>query len=279
MEAEARRPLELTQMDGTQALAAEYSAKSAAYASHWTPVIRPMALPLLAALPLSTARRVLDLGAGTGALLPDLEDAAPGAMVVGIDRAEGMLRVARQSGSRLLAVSDAQRLGLRSGTIDVVVSIFVLFHLPEPLSGLREAYRVLQDGGTAGVVTWGHDPGDPGIAIWKEELDREGAAQDPRDPSVMQQALMDTPEKLQHLLNAAGFLSVKVRSANATHQWTVESLLAVQLGCGMPARRLASLPRERRQRCQSRVRARLAGLTQAELEYRPEVLLAVAVRP
>src|ERR1051325_9700449 len=108
-------------MDASQSLAAEYSGKAIAYASHWSPVIRPMALPLLPALPLRTAGRVLDVGTGAGALLADLHDAAPDAIVLGVDRAEGMLRVARQSGHHLLAVTDAQHLGIRSGTIDVVL--------------------------------------------------------------------------------------------------------------------------------------------------------------
>ena len=266
-------------MDPSQTLAAEYSAKSAAYAQHWSPVIRPMALPLLPALPLGTARRILDVGAGTGALLADLQDAAPEAMVIGVDRAEGMLRVAQQSGHQLLTVADAQRLGIRSGTVDVAVLIFVLFHLPDPSVGLREVYRVLREGGTVGIVTWGQDPGSPGLAIWREELDREGAAPDPRDPNVMQQASMDTPKKLQHLLNAIGFVSVNVWSTNVTHRWTLDDLLAVQVGCGMPARRLASLSSQRRDRCQSRVRTQLGHLTRDELEYCPEVLLAVAGRP
>ena len=81
-------------MDASQSLAAEYSAKSAAYARHWSPVIRPMALRLLPALPLRSAGRVLDVGADTGAILADLEESAPEAMVIGVDRAEGMLRVA-----------------------------------------------------------------------------------------------------------------------------------------------------------------------------------------
>jgi ubiquinone/menaquinone biosynthesis C-methylase UbiE len=199
--------------------------------------------------------------------------------VIGVDRAEGMLRVAQQSGHPFLAVMDAQHLGVRSGTIDVVVLIFVLFHLPEPSLGLHEAYRVLREGGTAGIVTWGEDPGSPGMSIWREELDRERAAQDPRDPSVMQSASMDTPEKLRHLLNAVGFVSVDVWSAKVAHQWTLDDLLAVQVGCGMPARRLASLSSAGRDRCLSRVRTRLEGLTPAELEYHTEVLHASAGRP
>jgi SAM-dependent methyltransferase len=273
------RPIPGYPMDASQILAAEYSEKSAAYARHWSPVIRPMAQPLLPALPLRTAGRVLDVGTGTGAFLVDLKTAAPEAMVIGVDRAEGMVRVAKQSGHLLLTVADAQRLGIRSGTIDVVVMIFVLFHLPEPSLGLCEVHRVLREGGTVGIVTWGQDPGSPGLSIWKEELDWEGAAPDPRDPSVMQQASMDTPEKLQHLLHAGGFVSVNVWSATATYQWTVDNLLAMQVGCGMPARRLASLSSERQEKCQSRVRTRLGRLTPTDLEYCPEVLLAVGGRP
>jgi SAM-dependent methyltransferase len=238
-----------------------------------------MALPLLSALPLKSARRVLDVGAGSGALSADLRLAAPEGVVIGVDRSEGMLRVAQQSGNPCLAVTDAQRLGVHSGTIDVVVMVFVLFHLPEPLSGLREAFRVLRDGGTVGIVIWGNDPGFPGMPIWKEELDREGASPDPRDPSVMQHALMNTPDKLEQLLEAAGFVSVRVSSADVAHQWKLDDLLAVQAGCGMPTRRLASLSSEQRAQCLSRVATRLGRLPRAELEYRAQVLFAIASRP
>lgn len=266
-------------MDPSQSLAAEYSDKAEAYARHWVPVIHPMARRLLHALPLDRARRVLDLGTGTGASLPELAAAAPKASLFGVDRSEGMLRVAGRSASHPLVVMDMERLALRSGTIDVAVLVFVLFHAPDPARGLSEVLRVLTAGGAVGLVTWGRDPGVPGLAIWTEELDLQGAAPDPRDPCVMQHARMDTPAKLGSLLEAAGFTFVRAWCADLEHPWTVEGLVALQLGCGMPGRRLASLPETRRAICISRAEARLARLGPAELVYRSEVVFAVAHRP
>lgn len=266
-------------MHPSQNLAAEYSTKAAAYAHHWVPVIRPMGQHLLQALPLASARQILDLGTGTGALLPDLGAAAPDASIVGVDRAEGMLRIAQRSTDHALAVMDAQRLALRSETIDVAVLVFMLFHLPHLLAALNEVHRVLRAGGAVGIVTWGEDPGVPGLSIWIEELAAHGAAPDSRDPSVMQQAKMDTPEKLSGLLQAADYTSVRVWNKTLQHCWTVERLLELQLGCGMPSRRLTSLPASVRAACRSRAEARLAQLTPEELVYQPEILFALAHRP
>jgi ubiquinone/menaquinone biosynthesis C-methylase UbiE len=261
-------------MRASRQLADEYSAKRDAYAEHWSPVIRPMALPLLPELRLRDVRRVLDVGAGTGAFLADLEAAAPNACVLGVDTAIGMLRAARRTGAGRLAVADAQDLAISSRAIDAVIAIFVLFHLPDPLRGLRECHRVLRHGGCIGVTTWGRDAETPGLAIWREELERAGAPPDPRDARVMQQALMDTPDKLRRLLDAAGFNAVRTWACTAVHQFTVDGLIAVQTGCGMPARRLAQLPESQRAQCEARVRARLACLGREQLVYRPEVLFA-----
>ena len=260
----------------TESLAREYSVIANAYARRWTPVIAPMARPIFGALPLAAAKTVLDVGAGTGAMLPDIERLAPNALIAGFDRAEGMLRVTRETGWTTVSVADGQQLPLRSDAIDVGLLVFVLFHIPDPVQGLSEMCRVLRADGRAGIVVWGIDPGAPGASVWTEELNREGAAPDPRDPGVSLMALMNTPEKLTKLIEASGLNLEKLWSESFCHPFSLENLLAMQLGCGVAARRLPSLSAEGRARCEQRVRERLARFSEAELEYRPEVLFAVA---
>lgn len=260
-------------------LAADYSARAGAYARHWAPVIHPFARTLLAALPLQSARRILDLGCGTGDLLRDLHAAAPGALLVGADRAEGMVRVAQQALPCSLLVTDAQSLPLRAGSIDVAVLAFMLFHVPDPAAALCEVRRVLRPDAQAGIVAWGTDPGTPGAAIWAEELDACGAAADPRDPAVMGHDRMDTPEKLAQLLAEADFAPARLWRQSYTHAWTVDALFAMQSSCGLPCRRLASLPPDARGVCRERVRSRFAALAPGDLVHHMEVLFAVARRP
>jgi SAM-dependent methyltransferase len=263
----------------TPELAAEYSALADAYARLWSPVIRPMALPIFDLLPLADARDVLDVGTGAGDLYADLKRRAPGARLVGVDRSEGMLRLARARGVTSVAVMDAQRLAFPPASFDAAVCIFVLFHLPDPLQGLRELRRVLRPGGRVGLVTWGEDPGPPGAAIWRRELDAAGAAPDPRDPGVMQHSLMDAGAKVEGLLREAGFTAVETGARKAEHPFTADSLLEVQVSCGLASRRLPSLPGDARARVRARVEKQLRALSAAQLAYRPEAIFAVAESP
>ena len=240
-------------MTATSALAAEYSGRADAYARHWAPFLRPLALPLLDLLPLAEAEHVLDLGAGTGQLAGPIRERSQLSEIVLADRAEGMIRLAPAGSGNFRVVADAQDLAFGDQIFDVTVLAFVLFHFPRPASGLAEVRRVLRKGGTVGVTTWGDDPGLPGAAIWTEELNAAGAAPDPRDPSIMQQGTMNTPEKLSALLREAGFGTIEVRSKRFEVPWTVEALLTVQLGCGVASRRLGSLAKDEADRCRSRV--------------------------
>lgn len=259
-----------------QSLANEYSASADTYARRWAPVIAPMARPIFGALPLAGTPTVLDVGAGTGATRSYLRAAAPQARVVGLDRAEGMLDVAKAKGWGAVAVADGQKLPARSGSVDVGLLVFVLFHFPDPVEALREMRRTLRPDGCVGIVVWGTDPGVPGASVWTEELDRKEAAPDPREASVFQVAMMNTPEKLTQIIQASGLAVSKLWSETFCHAFKLEDLIKLQLGCGVASRRLPSLSAKRRAKCEARVRERLVEFTPEQLEYRPEVLFAVA---
>ena len=91
-----------------------YSASADGHAEFWSPVIRPLGRRLLEALPWDRAGRILDVGTGTGALIPDMVHLAPAARIVGIDPSLGMLD--RATGVWALPVAmDAMALGVRAG--------------------------------------------------------------------------------------------------------------------------------------------------------------------
>lgn len=262
----------------TQRLAEDYTSSAADYATLWGPTILPMALPLLDRLPLDDCRRVLDVGAGVGALMEHLHARLPDAFICGADRSEGMLRVAAARHRHGLAVMDAQALALREAAFDVVTMAFMLFHLPDPSAGLREAARALRRGGAVGLVTWADEQGLPGQQIWSEELDRAGAEPEARDDSVRQFGLLDEPDKVHRLLAAAGLTSSEIWVRRFERAWEAGPLLRLQQRCGMPGRRLKSLPPGERARCVARARERIEAMRPGELTWACAVLYAVAAK-
>lgn len=261
-------------MHGSRKLAKEYTRISADYVTHWEPVIEPMAKELLGALPMKDARRVLDVGAGTGAHLNDFAESASKGRVVGVDMSEGMLSIAKRRSNSALAVMNAEQLAMAPDTFDVATLIFVLFHLPNPVDGLREVGRVLRPGGIVGLTTWGEGPGVPGNDIWIEELDALSAGPDPRNPRVIQHDRMDTIEKLEGLLQSAGYELIRTWSRTSEYRWSADALLELQAGIGLPMRRLQTLSPEAQSACRERVTERFAKLSEEDLTFRPDVLFA-----
>jgi ubiquinone/menaquinone biosynthesis C-methylase UbiE len=114
-----------------------------------------LAARMVALARLEGDHRVLDVGTGTG--LVALESATrlgENGSVLGVDLSEGMLAVARAravraaSGPRIEFRSmDAEALELDGDSFDAVLSLFALFHFPNPLAALGEMRRVLRPGG------------------------------------------------------------------------------------------------------------------------------------
>jgi SAM-dependent methyltransferase len=260
-------------------LAGLYSASAREYAELWAPVLQPTSERLIAAMELAGASIVLDLGAGTGSLLPALRAAAPVARVIGVDRAIGMLREARaREASAPLTAMDLTQLGIRESAADAALLAFVLFLIPSPASALAEVRRVLRPGGVVGCTSWGQGYELPGSAIWKLELDLHGAGSDAKPGAAKQDTLMDTTDKLRGLLEDARLTVSRVWIERPERRWTWPELLELTSRYGATSRRLATLDPTSRRECLGRVGAALAALPAEELVYRPEMVLATAAR-
>ncbi|TCL76062.1 class I SAM-dependent methyltransferase [Rhizobium sp. BK251] len=98
-----------------------------------------------------TGRRILEVGVGTGLVLPHYPS---NCRVTGIDISEHMiarahLKVAREGLRHVeaLRVMDARRLAFADRTFDAVCLPFVITLIPEPERALDECARVLRNGG------------------------------------------------------------------------------------------------------------------------------------
>jgi ubiquinone/menaquinone biosynthesis C-methylase UbiE len=261
--------------DHVRAVADRFSEDAPLYEHHWAMSMAGLGRRLVAGLPLQGARVVVDIGAGVGALLPAIREAAPEASVAGLDAAEGMIRRAPTDVGR--AVMDAGRMGLRDSCVDAAVMPFMLFFLPDPSRGLAEAHRVLRPGGGLGVATWEAETNDyRADDVWTAILDEHGAAPDPA-PSKLDQ--MDTAEKLTDLLEQAGFGDVRTATDREPLPMDIEEFIEVHTRLGRSKRRFESLPAEARRAVLARAREQLAALRPEDLTDPQVAVFAWGTKP
>jgi len=156
---------------------------------------------LLALVP--SVGTLLEIGVGTGALLPELASRAP--RVIGVDHSPAMLAEARRrlsagGGTGIeLRLGEMTHLPLADGGAGCVVANMVLHHAADPLAVLREISRVLQADGTLILAD---------LARHEREWAREQLAD---------QWLGFDEDELQGWLKAAGLVSLEVKRVGAAN--------------------------------------------------------------
>ena len=128
---------------------------------------------------LTPGTRLLDVGCGPGTITVDMARRVAPGRVVGVDRADEVLDVARAAArdagvdTAEFAVGDVYALDFADDSFDVVHAHQVLQHLTDPVAALREMRRVCAPDGVVAArdsdyatFTWW--PEDPRLTRWLE---------------------------------------------------------------------------------------------------------------
>ena len=98
--------------------------------------------------------RILDIGCGTGKLAVYLSEET-GSAVTGIDPVQANVEKARMETSSVsFEVQSAEELTFANDTFDFAVSLKALHETQNPREALREARRVVKEGGKIFIVDW-----------------------------------------------------------------------------------------------------------------------------
>jgi ubiquinone/menaquinone biosynthesis C-methylase UbiE len=161
---------------------------------------------MAARLEIQPGAAVLDVGSGTGCLLPFLRDkVGPEGWVVALDYAEEMLRQARlkYDGEKIYYLhADVASMPLSAGSFDGVVCYSSLPHFQDKPRALREIYRVTKDGGRLFICHTSSRSHINGVHH--------------RIPCLANDALPDN-EELRMILAAAGFGDIQIEDSTMSY--------------------------------------------------------------
>ena len=149
---------------------------------------------------------VLDAGCGRGAVaFPAAEAVGERGRVEAIDLSPAMVALTSATAppNVTAAVGDAEAPDFAPGTFDAVLSGFVVFMLPDPISALARYRTLLRDGGTLGLSQFPAQPESKWSrvgAVTAKYLSGDGRP--PESP-------VGSPERLAEAVAAAGFTDVR----------------------------------------------------------------------
>ena len=99
---------------------------------------------------------VLEVGCGTGVFAARLLEENPGLALMAVDQSQRFVELTRERGVTA-QLQDVQHLLAPDASYDVVLALWMLYHVPDLDRGLAEVRRVLRPGGTFVAVTNGDE--------------------------------------------------------------------------------------------------------------------------
>jgi ubiquinone/menaquinone biosynthesis C-methylase UbiE len=188
----------------------------------------PVSTWMIEQLSLQPGQRLLELAAGpgdTGFLAAEL--IAPGGTLISSDATEAMVEVARERAGELgvrgvdmeFKQLEIEWIDLPTASVDAILCRWAYMLTVDPAAGMREARRVLAPGGRFALAVWEGADENPWSTIPTEAIVGGGYMDAPDrtvSPGIF--SLAD-PERLQEMLEEAGFVDVLVESIDVMRDY------------------------------------------------------------
>ncbi|WP_457255227.1 class I SAM-dependent methyltransferase [Pedococcus sp. P5_B7] len=144
-----------------------FEVTAAAYGSFMGRFSEPLAPAFAGAAGVSAGQRVLDVGAGPGALTAVLVDLVGPDQVAAIDPSQSFVAALRDRlpGVEVRAGS-AEELPWEDASFDVALAQLVVHFMRDPVTGLREMGRVTRPGGIVSASVWDHAGGGGPLSLF-----------------------------------------------------------------------------------------------------------------
>ncbi|HEY5520069.1 MAG TPA: class I SAM-dependent methyltransferase [Candidatus Limnocylindrales bacterium] len=279
------------------AIVQRYDRDAADYERYWAPVLQSTARRLLDYVDdfvhfverRDGRVRILEVGVGTGALLRGALEHWPAAEFIAADAAPAMVELARSrladggyeaAGRVRFLNAPAEALSLPDASVDLVISTFVLQLVPDRITALREAHRVLAPSGMVAYLTWldraARGPFLPAQdfdeAVYDLEIDEPETPEEPHAGDV------HSGRTAASELRRAGFVKASAREEVLEYDWSADSYLEYKLD--YDERSLVELlDAEQSARLERNARERLARLKPHDFRWHAPVVFARAEKP
>ena len=205
--------------------------------------------------------RVLDVGTGTGSLASAVEARMPASQIVGVDPSEGFIGYAQKNAKSNRAhyeVGDAQALKFKDASFDNTLALLVMNFVPDHNKAIVEMRRVTRPQGVVSACVWDYNEGMQMLRFFWDEAVALNPAIEPKDERHMK---LSHQGQLADLWKKAGLVNVQEKPlvidqayASFDDYWG-----PFTKGAGPGGAYVVSLPEDRRQQLEARMRKRTLG--------------------
>ena len=212
-------PAELSSSEAERLRAFErqgHDALATSYHAFFAAVTALATNPLLDAVRLRPAARLLDVATGPGALAAAA--ASRGARPVGTDLSPQMIELARRLHPAIdFREADVEHLPFSDHAFDVVVCAFGLGHFPQPEAAVAECVRTLLPGGHIALSWWDDSSRQRIQGIFRDAIAEVGVSVPPDVPQGHNVYRFSDTGEFVRLLEGAGLIQVTVAEHVTTH--------------------------------------------------------------